>query len=360
MQPFYALIHQQGIEREDMKNLSIVLFVVIGFASCKKDSTGSINKDLPFENKSIKMEVVSTVVPSQTRDLHFMNASTGVVVTYNSEIYKTTDAGLSWELKYSNGTIDQPLSDVTFIDENIGFAVGGSSSCNGSGCEPAGGIVLKTTDGGEHWNEVYHASKTEIVSIARNATGDLFIASNGTKGLILKSTDLGENWITMDSVDFNLSKVTFEASNGYCTTSNGNIMTSTDNGLNWTLTNHFNTLYSTDIAFIGELGYCIEDNSTIYKTTDGGNSWEKIQNFDHQSFVIQPVSADIWLIFGAGSYSGGDFGTYYGGIKYTVDAGKKWKKFEFNDLPEIRSASFYESMNGYALAGNQLVKVTVK
>ena len=77
------------------------------------------------------------------------------------------------------------LYDVKFIDENNGWAVGGYGS------------ILKTTDGGVHWNVNSNSTSVTLygISIFDNSFG-LAVGLNGT---ILKTTDGGENWINQTS-----------------------------------------------------------------------------------------------------------------------------------------------------------------
>ena len=77
------------------------------------------------------------------RDVHFIDESTGIVaVGINGpvpEIYRTSDAGESWERVYASTSYPYEMDNVAFIDENTGFAVAGD------------GNVVVTTDAGKNW-----------------------------------------------------------------------------------------------------------------------------------------------------------------------------------------------------------------
>lgn len=336
----------------------IGLFLI---TSCKKDDIITNGATLPFENNNIKIELVTPAAPSSIRDIFFFNASTGFAVSYDGKIYKTTNNGVAWDLKYTNPTTNQPFFQILFTDANVGYIVGGSNSCGGTGCVPPGGLILKTTDGGDNWTKIFQSSSLEeFVSISSNSSGDLFAISNGTKGRIYKSTNAGLNWTTIDSLNFNLQKIFFADNFGYCSGMKGNIIRSSDNGTTWTLNTTFTANYATDIKFINGNGFCIADNQIVYKTTDNGNNWTQSLNQQSSSFVLNPLTTNSCLVFGAGTYSGGDFGTWSGKIIQTKNAGNNWTETELKEIEPIRYTSFYSTTEGYAVAGSKLLKVTIK
>lgn len=345
-----------------MKHLFYISLIGLSLTtSCKKDDIINNGATLPFENNNIKIELVTPTTPSNFIDIFFLNASIGFAVSYDGKIYKTTNKGVAWDLIYTNPTANQPFFQILFTDANSGYVVGGSSSCSGTGCVPPGGLILKTDDGGNNWTKILQASSLEkFVSISSNSSGDLFAISNGTKGRIYKSTNAGLNWSTIDSLNFNLQKIFFADNFGYCSGMKGNIIRSSDNGTTWTLNKIFTANYASDIKFINGNGYCIADNQIVYKTSDNGNNWSQSLNHQSGSFVLNPLTRNSCLVFGAGSYSGGDFGTWSGKITLTKNTGNNWTEIELKEIDPIRYTSFYSSTEGYAVSGSRLLKVTVK
>lgn len=341
----------------------VIYISLIGFlltTGCKKDKSISTATTLPFENDNIKMELVTSSAPSSIRDIFFFNASTGIAVSYDGKVYKTTDNGVSWNVKYTNPIVNQPFYQILFVDANVGYVVGGSNSCGGTGCIPPGGLILKTIDGGNTWTPVLQQPSVELISISSNSLGDLFAISNGTKGRIYKSINAGVNWTTVDSVDIHLQRINFNGNFGFCTGSNGKIIHSSDHGATWILTTTLTANYATDIKFNNGNGYCIADNQTVYKTTDNGRNWAQTLNHENGSYVLNPLTGNSCLVFGAGVYSGGDFGTWDCEVIQTTNAGNDWTETELEDVEPIRYTSFYSATEGYAAAGSKLIKVTVK
>ena len=113
----------------------------------------------------------------------FTSASEGAVVGNSGTILRTTDGGSHWNSQRSGTTAH--LWDVSFSDANSGTAVG------------EGGTIVKTTDGGNHW--VTEESGTP------NTFYDVFFtdANNGTAvgdlGMIRRRTDAGGSPLTLAS-----------------------------------------------------------------------------------------------------------------------------------------------------------------
>lgn len=343
-----------------MKKLFYISLIgIFLITSCKKDEVISVYETLPFENDNIKIELVTSSAPSSIRDIFFFDASTGYAVTYDGKIYKTTNNGISWNLKYTNPTANQPFFQIIFTDKNIGFVVGGSTSC-GYNCVPPGGLILKTTDGGNNWTTILQTPGFEdFVSISTNSSGELFAISNGTKGNIYKSTNSGLNWTIIDSMNFHMRKIYFVDNFGYCSGMKGNLIRSENNGTTWSLNKTFPAIYATDVKFIHGTGFCITNNQLVYKTTDYGNNWTLSLNHN-SSFVLNPLTANSCLVFGAGSRYAGCFGAPNGKIIQTTNGGENWTVTEFSEINQIYYTSFYSTTEGYAIADNKLLKITIK
>jgi photosystem II stability/assembly factor-like uncharacterized protein len=87
--------------------------------------------------------------------LYFIDDDHGYAVGEFQKIFRTSDGGVTWDtLSWSNETAPYiSYSDVEFMDANTGFISGyevDNVSTNFGFTE----FVMKTTDGGEHWNRV--------------------------------------------------------------------------------------------------------------------------------------------------------------------------------------------------------------
>lgn len=227
--------------------------VVFAITACRKiniiDSSFDYNAkivDLPFENSNLKMEIISKAIPGglsiplRALDMHFFNETTGVIITYSGEIYKTSDTGLNWSLEYSNPTNKLPLIQILFINHDTGYVVGGDNTLykpENLEFRKSGGLILKTTDGGDSWTTVFQISGLiECSSIAANYSGNLFVIGKSNhlekKDKIFRSNDGGINWDTIDWSNKRIVNLTFIKNFGFCTAGfqPGTIYRSSDDG----------------------------------------------------------------------------------------------------------------------------------
>lgn len=115
-------------------------------------------------------------------DLDFINDNSGIAVGGNSGIAYSTDGGINW--KYGAFTFinaaglqtGTSFQDVHFVSSTIAYAVG------------TGGCMAKTTDGGATWSAV----RTPLYNNSRNINTVWFVNEN--KGYI------GGEWNTLDSI----------------------------------------------------------------------------------------------------------------------------------------------------------------
>jgi photosystem II stability/assembly factor-like uncharacterized protein len=120
--------------------------------------------------------------------IYFVNAMTGWTTDYsggNSNIYKTTNGGSSWNSQYT-ATDFRVIYSIYFLNENTGWVSGYRE------------FIAKTTNGGINWTEQnFTAEGAGIYSIAfvnQNTgwgAGD-FSFSGGSK--IFYTTNSGDNW----------------------------------------------------------------------------------------------------------------------------------------------------------------------
>ena len=353
---------------------SILFVTVLTITSCNKDyfpnppDPGKEAFELPFENSNLKMELISSSIPGSSRvtDIHFFNESTGVLITYDGKIIKTSNRGVTWSIQYSNASNAAPLNQILFIDDKVGYVVGGDE--NSYSDHTSGGMILKTSDGGDTWTNVFQVTGSiKCNSIAKNNENTLFVIGNANthkSDKIFKSMDGGITWITSDYKDFKLSKIAFADKYGYCTggayPGTGKIYKSVNNGDSWIEAKSFtNTDWTWDLAFKDSIGFCIGNNQSIYKTDDFGASWTLVHS--GSSYKINLLTYNSCLIWGGGGWSGGDFGYETGSIRQTTNGGKDWIDYRFKkDIGGLRCSSFYTETDGYVVAGKYLIKVTVK
>jgi photosystem II stability/assembly factor-like uncharacterized protein len=234
------------------------------------------------------------IIPFQNLNaIHFVNQNIGWIVGDNGLIIKTTDAGNSWFEQ--EGGQDYYLNDLHFFDDQIGLICGGRNSLSG-------GKILRTTNGGNQWNEITFSSiyspRFWTVYFLDNNLG----WTVGTNEIIFRTTDGGVTWDSLaylggggwqnyhfgiyflDSLNGNICGWTNFGSGFYL----GIIHKTSDGGYSWTVVaevgygsfNSFayhagsNSLYS--VGNESERWPYIK--SKIFKSLDGGNHWDEVSN----------------------------------------------------------------------------------
>jgi photosystem II stability/assembly factor-like uncharacterized protein len=267
---------------------------------------------------------------------------------------KSSDAGVSWTLLSKTATLDE-LRDIMFVSDQVGFAVGGSTTA---------GVILKTTDGGSNWNKLLFTPDYRVRSQYWFNESAGFVGKRGPDG-IYKTTDGG---LTFETINTGLGTSTqawnviafANADTGYIAGENGNYCRTTDGGLTWTvLPNNLHhgssiiydisvidakTIVSmgasgkifkstdagqtfTDISGLGttsamyavdfydaNLGFLVGSSGRIYKTTNGGLNWSYTTPVGTTTLMnVKMVSPDIVWVIG-----------YTGTVTFTTDGGLNW------------------------------------
>jgi len=259
-------------------------------------------------------------------------------------IYKSTDGGHTWAQKdngvtidYAGGltfrgfTVDPHSSDIVYAmgetsDPIIGFAVWGAGT---------GGVVYKTTDGGEHWQEIWDGGMPS--SLARYLWVDprdsnVLYVSTG----IFDRGAVGEGDPNTDPDPFG----------------GVGILKSTDGGQTWRFLNEANGLNN---LYVGSL-YMHPDNPDIllaatghlvpalvmermlgehelstagvYRTTDGGEHWTQ---------VLAPPIERVGETFTSVELCPSDPNIAYAGSAHAIyrseDAGQTWALVSGGEQP---------------------------
>lgn len=163
-------------------------------------------------------------------------------------LIKSTDSGNTWTFK-DMSEYASSLIEVVFMDELNGFAAGGNDT---------GGTILKTSDGGETWTEIFNTEipgeiiwKLQVLFSDPNALFAAVQSFDPLPGKLIKSQDGGNTW-TMYEVETNTSDET---------------------------DSHIQS-----VGFISEnTGWMSGHNSGLKETQDGGETWEEVHDFMFQN-----------------------------------------------------------------------------
>lgn len=279
----------------------------------------------------------------------FLDKQTGFLVGYGyygNEIYKTTDCGRTWQW---NEQIIMPkiftyLNDITFIDKNNGFIVGGQ------------GVFLKTTDEGNSWQRDSISGNGYSVFFTDSLTG--WTTGNGN---ILHTIDGGKNWTVVNSNQITndaLFKVRFFDQNyGWFVGGTGIIYRTTDGGNNW-IDQRQKAFEFSSIYFNNEnTGWAVGDSGVVFSTTDSGISWNKL--YQNDSLLFYSVYAiDNQNVFAVGRIMKGIYPLVGALILQTTNSGNTWIKQAFDTLEWFNSIVFVNDSIGWILENTGIVLKT--
>lgn len=262
----------------------------------------------------------------------------------NGNIFKTSNGGLTWDLKLNTGLNTGNEDYIFFIDSLYGwilFNPQGDSS-----------IVYKTSDGGQIW---------KIIKISK--IGKLFfIDYNNGVGIhqdrVYKTTNGGETWNKIElepyegTIQFSTIFFLNEKKGWIVGTRFVNIgpykypvILSTNNGGDsWGL-NYFKTDYDIGlltIAFSDSLNGVVSENLPYYDyTNDGGKNWTRDNN---------PLGLILNILFT--SENEGWMTGAQGFIGHSTDKGKTWEKIFSPTNNQLGKISFVKNNTiGFIYAG---------
>ncbi|MEM6802985.1 MAG: glycosyl hydrolase [Bacteroidota bacterium] len=281
------------------------------------------------------------------------HAVRGVMTSYGDGVYKSTDAGKSWEHMGLSKT--RHISDVLIHpqDHNIVY-IGAQGPLHGPG-EARG--VFKSSDGGKSWEKLlYIDENTGISSLVMDPSNPRilyaaswqhrrlpwYVESGGPASSIYKSTDAGETWqkivvglpemmgkigLSVSAVNPNRVFAIIESEKKVA-----GLYRSDDAGAHWVLLSNNQTLTARSWYYMEvfadptnqEVVYVL--NAPLMKSIDGGKTFKSMR-------VIHGDCHDFWI----NPQNGQNFAMAEdGGATISFSGGKTWSSL--NNQP---TAQFY-------------------
>jgi photosystem II stability/assembly factor-like uncharacterized protein len=212
-------------------------------------------------------------------DIHFTDEHTGWA-TGRDKLYSSKDGGQNWHMV--------PIPEIGwspslfFLNFDTGWVAGNSSYANG-----IKGIIRKTTDGGNNWQEFIlekEDSGIEDIHFINKHQG----WAVGRHGTVLKTDDGGDTWnsVALAGINTHLSCMFFdEKGNGWIAGTFNNypdtiynvILRTSDDGDSWSSSTISGNAYFKSIWFLDEqTGFGAvnsNDISSLFMTQDSGVTW---------------------------------------------------------------------------------------
>ena len=264
----------------------------------------------------------------------------GIAAGFNGSIFKTNDGGNIWNQYFSGGYKyggEEDISDLFFINDSVGYAVGSRGSFN-----QKGELILKTTDGGTSWFTLryYYSYYNQFNSV-------YFLNENlgwaGADNLLYITTNGGLSWQTSNTNLYDIKSVFFiDSLKGVLATENF-VCASNDGGLNWI---EKTTLGGNSIFFANQnIGLVVGNNGSIRKTTDGGETW--ISKFSGTTAELNSVKFfNINLAAACGNN-----GTFL----ISTDGGETWISRVTNIPDNLSSLIFKDENKVWCVGSNGII-----
>jgi len=262
-------------------------------------------------------------------------------------VYKSTDGGFTWSSITANNLPYTTLESIIVTDSNDifvamhtqGVAVlryGNNSweiindglqnlSCRSFALDENGTLYLGTLAGiyklesdSTNWIKTINVLQDKnVLDLFYISTGVMLASSNG----IYRSDNYGESWSIVKAMS-QVSSFTRDEADHIFASTDGEILTSNDFGLNWF--EIYNGIISTDVRTMitdGNNVYAGTYGNGIYKGTNEGASWTKV-NDGLTSFYVNDFIIDNNIVYTATNR----------GIFISSNAGTNWTETGFSQF----------------------------
>lgn len=204
-------------------------------------------------------------------------------------IYYTDDAGLTWQ-RQGLSSVEHTIEAIHFNNHEKGWAAYQNT-------------IVHTTDGGQNWNEQNQISELESFEVSDitflNDTIGFAIGNYHEEGIILKSENGGKNWQTI----YNLPQQTLQAlffltkETGWITGSNGNIIHTTDGGESWSSQQPPSSEEIYGVHFTkNRHGWLVDSGGTIFTHYFDEPDTELSFDFDYPEFRFADENEAVELL----------------------------------------------------------------
>jgi photosystem II stability/assembly factor-like uncharacterized protein len=301
---------------------------------------------------------------ARINDAFFVNSLSGWAVGDRGIVWHTNDGGKSWELQQT--PISCTLKSVWFINEQLGIAVGGYRLPHSNQSK---GIIFVTFNGGKNWNThsikstpFFHRVKMFdhlrgiiIGESSEHCPSGIFITKDGGRTWTSHQSDKTNGWLHADFIDEKTGIGIDTQNKIYSTNCNTQIRLPKKQ-----LPNHNNTQFNcikftTTTTQNSINGWLVGTNGVILTTTDNGLNWitsagklpvgDEIINLNLNT--IETIDNNVW--------AAGSPGTF---IYHSADAGKTWKASPSGVNSTIRKIFFVDKLNGWAVGDLGVILAT--
>ncbi len=267
----------------------------------------------------------------------FVNNLTGYVAGSGGLILKTTNGGESWTSHYENGFHN--FIGIDFINPLTGWATGHF------------GAIYKTTNGSQSWVQQTSPTVANLffVQFINENTG--YISSDAG---VLKTTNSGLLWsYSFESNHPVYSTYHLNENTGFLGNNLGEQYKTYNGGVNWSLAQTIPGNGSVAYYFVNsQSGWSVGYNNQIIKTTNGGTSWQRQYNNLSDFTLLRDIefinsSAQIGYVVG-----------FYNTILRTGNGGENWSMQESPVFSDYNAIEFVSDNVGWIVGSGGVILKT--
>ncbi len=288
-----------------------VFYILLLICSCN-------NEDVVYDDFDIsKLCIEKKTLSTPLLDIDFSDDLNGIGIDTNN-IYRTNDGGINWAQIYAY----ENLSSVHLFGKND-ILISGRKD-NDKVIES---FILVSDNAGATFEKIslYDIISSEIFSISTFPDGTAYITTHNG---IIRSIDFGKSWEKISNINIPITKIIKKTDNElFCGSNGGVILTSINNGVNWSEINTKFDNYTYIKQIVGNRIYFFTDG-TLFST-------ENFHDYENHNININNVGNFLHVMEdGKMAYFGSKYSNVGGfvpnGIIYlTSNNGENWSENDF-------------------------------
>jgi len=303
---------------------------------------------LLFVSSAVAQSGIWTRQPAGTmawlHSVFFLDQNRGWAVGSKGTLLQTVDGGNNWKPRGSS--TNDVVRDIFFIDEKNGWLVCEVNVYELKTTDQPRAYLMKTTDGGEHWNRIeikgFDVDAILVRAVfSRNGRGWVF----GEAGSIYTTNDAGETWTKLRSPTRRLllGGIFVDDDRGWIVGAGATIIQTSDGGETWyqsQLPQVEKSVRFTATSFIDNRnGWAVGSGGSVYRTNNGGRTWQQQQS---------KVYVDLFDVKFVDAHEGWAVGAE-GTIIHTSDSGETWTVEKSDTVHPLERVFFTDKNRGWAV-----------
>lgn len=261
-----------------------------------------------------------------------------IYISSASGIYKSIDKAATWTMILSNMSVRD--IDVSGSSQGVIFASGVSSG---------NGKIIKTSDGGATWIDLYTEpnKSNPVIGVAVSKINEKNVYAVLSSGEFIRSTDSGATWTNLYKFDDAPVKLITDKSSGvYVLTGKRGLFYSSNSGSSWSAltssltTNFIQSLGNNNLSVGAFYDFTLDSrqSSVIYLVTDIG-LLRSVNNGANWALIKLPYKTAA-LRIGSVAISPFDSNKIFVGVGYilmsTINGGISWETKELATQSAIK------------------------